>query len=224
METVGATLPRIPSSQQKLREVGSSNDILAEKTRALLGYEPMANASQRQQDNLQLATLLQEIVLEPFEPSAVDNFKKKKCRRANLATSFLCGLSIASFVAFYGSIFTIFVQTEVFSTKPTNDSLYFVFWISLVVFLFLAASSPIWEKKVEWREFPIKKCGNEVPTVVLETAVKVKNRCQEIGVFIECIKEKEVECGSFLIIRLGKSDPVYLEWWNEPDFKAMHVC
>lgn len=207
----------------RLVEVGISQ--LAEEAEKLLGYRQLKSYQEKsrpgRQDKTRLAEVLKELDVKPLEKTGVKKFQARRLWRLNgRLTLWVLMVSLG--------LMALFLVGWMVAGQVTAQWLWNLHcgWSCLASFVgvfmtlvYAGARGHIAEGIAfdahQWVRRGLSDFQDPIPEFALATAVTIKKRLPEASFSVEYLQQDP-----FLRVALGSSDIVYLEYWNEPDFKA----
>lgn len=231
-----------PGSKSGLGSV--FDDVLTEETerlaceaRDVLGYEPLRDHVRKerphQNDNARLLSALRELNIQPFRTEQVEAHKKRIIQKFSrkplsllikalgylLAFSFfggIAGLVITLVAAISAKSFGVGETVLTYSIGSLGVC-FVVFAFTIATLLTIERVRPALLETMKWVRTSISQYEKQVPEFALATAVAVKRKLPDAEISVDHLVKVP---DPILVVKLGKSDELYLEQWDESDFKA----
>lgn len=202
-----------------------STDI-AEAAVDKLGYRGLLRAKQAENTVAAIKAGLREKDIRPFTTASVNKYKRKKLREAE---GF--GQRVALFAV--GLLFVAVTAGLGWLARATESQwLAFSIAIGSVIFCILAIVCMAGGllnigQQFEWNITPLHGYDKPVPEFVLQTALDVQELSLNVGCHIcELIPKKvgkerpeSIWHDPFLVLQLPNDTQLYVEVWNEPQYK-----
>lgn len=186
-------------------------DKFATNCSNFLGYTLLKELEESERGDRKIAKVLKELNIEPLSNESVEHYKKNEINKKEprwlgwLALAELVGgVILGIYMGLVGLLMIAVVPVLIMTTVAVADLIYgFNGW--------------------GWNAVPLRDTRQRIPEFALQTALDVKKKLEEHNVqatfYVDFLEKNRVKYDPFLFL-YANGRRWYLEYWNEPNFKA----
>jgi len=218
------------------------DDTLAREAEHLLGYSLARSASQgrltrKQEKNTEMITMLEALDLRPFDPRSVAKYQQKQILNATGGSEVMfrvaqLGAIVGALGVAASAICLVGAVIATIAGAGPAALLWLIGCLGLIGFAGLLFWGDAKERKAQrqadWREVSINRYEFAIPEYALQTAIDIKKQYSNANLVVHYLHISQIPRpypDPFLVLRFEGTQEyeMYLEVWDEPDFKAKRL-